>query len=388
MRALSNADWSFPIPIRYGPGRLKELASICRDAGMKRPLVVTDRGSRELPFIGAALGILNEAGLSAALFADLSPNPTDREVASGRQFAERGGFDGVVAIGGGSGMDGGKAISLTIGADDGLWAYDYDLPPQQLPQRKAFCPIICIPTTAGTGAETDSTAMITDTARGIKGCVWHPLHKPAAALLDPELTVALPARMTAWTGLDALVHAIEAYCVPVWHPMCDGIALEAIELIWQSLPTAVAEPDNLAARGSMLVGSCMAGVAFLNGLGLVHAISHMVGAAHGTHHGLTNAVLLPVVLEFNRDAISDRVPKLCRAMSLGGQDFGTLHAAICEILDRHSIPTSLSALGIENPDIDTLALKASRDPAAATNPRRASLAELQELIAGAFARAR
>lgn len=388
MRALSNADWSFPIPIRYGPGRLKELASICRDAGMKRPLVVTDRGSRELPFIGAALGILNEAGLSAALFADLSPNPTDREVASGRQFAERGGFDGVVAIGGGSGMDGGKAISLTIGADDGLWAYDYDLPPQQLPQRKAFCPIICIPTTAGTGAETDSTAMITDTARGIKGCVWHPLHKPAAALLDPELTVALPARMTAWTGLDALVHAIEAYCVPVWHPMCDGIALEAIELIWQSLPTAVAEPDNLAARGSMLVGSCMAGVAFLNGLGLVHAISHMVGAAHGTHHGLTNAVLLPIVLEFNRDAISDRVPKLCRAMSLGGQDFGTLHAAICEILDRHSIPTSLSALGIENPDIDTLALKASRDPAAATNPRRASLAELQELIAGAFARAR
>lgn len=388
MRALSNADWSFPIPIRYGPGRLKELASVCRDAGMKRPLVVTDRGSRELPFIGAALGILNEAGLSAALFADLSPNPTDREVASGRQFAERGGFDGVVAIGGGSGMDGGKAISLTIGADDGLWAYDYDLPPQQLPQRKAFCPIICIPTTAGTGAETDSTAMITDTARGIKGCVWHPLHKPAAALLDPELTVALPARMTAWTGLDALVHAIEAYCVPVWHPMCDGIALEAIELIWQSLPTAVAEPDNLAARGSMLVGSCMAGVAFLNGLGLVHAISHMVGAAHGTHHGLTNAVLLPIVLEFNRDAISDRVPKLCRAMSLGGQDFGTLHAAICEILDRHSIPTSLSALGIENPDIDTLALKASRDPAAATNPRRASLAELQELIAGAFARAR
>ena len=388
MRALSNADWSFPIPIRYGPGRLKELASICRDAGMKRPLVVTDRGSRELPFIGAALGILNEAGLSAALFADLSPNPTDREVASGRQFAERGGFDGVVAIGGGSGMDGGKAISLTIGADDGLWAYDYDLPPQQLPQRKAFCPIICIPTTAGTGAETDSTAMITDTARGIKGCVWHPLHKPAAALLDPELTVALPARMTAWTGLDALVHAIEAYCVPVWHPMCDGIALEAIELIWQSLPTAVAEPDNLAARGSMLVGSCMAGVAFLNGLGLVHAISHMVGAAHGTHHGLTTAGLLPVVLEFNRDAISDRVPKLCRAMSLGGQDFGTLHAAICEILDRHSIPTSLSALGIENPDIDTLALKASRDPAAATNPRRASLAELQELIAGAFARAR
>lgn len=388
MRALSNADWSFPIPIRYGPGRLKELASICRDAGMKRPLVVTDRGSRELPFIGAALGILSEAGLTAALFADLSPNPTDREVASGRQFAERGGFDGVVAIGGGSGMDGGKAISLTIGADDGLWAYDYDLPPQQLPQRNAFCPIICIPTTAGTGAETDSTAMITDTARGIKGCVWHPLHKPAAALLDPELTVALPARMTAWTGLDALVHAIEAYCVPVWHPMCDGIALEAIELIWQSLPTAVAEPDNLAARGSMLVGSCMAGVAFLNGLGLVHAISHMVGAAHGTHHGLTNAVLLPIVLEFNRDAISDRVPKLCRAMSLAGQDFGALHAAICEILDRHSIPTSLSALGIENPDIDTLALKASRDPAAATNPRRASLAELQELIASAFTRAR
>lgn len=384
MHAHSNADWSFPIPIRYGPGRLGELALLCRDAGMTRALVVTDSGSRDLPFVSAALGVLSEGGMEAALFADLSPNPTDREVAAGREFAEQGGFDGVVAIGGGSGMDGGKAISLTIGAEEGLWAYDYDLPAQQLPQRSAFCPVICIPTTAGTGAETDSTAMITDTARGIKGCVWHPMHKPAAALLDPELTLALPARLTAWTGLDALVHAIEAYCVPAWHPMCDGIALEAIELIWQSLPTAIAEPDSIAARGSMLVGSCMAGVSFLKGLGLVHAISHMIGAAHGTHHGLTNAVLLPVVLEFNRDAIAGQIPKLCRAMGLAEQDFGALHGAICALLDRHAIPKSLSALGIEEPDISALALKASRDPAAATNPRRASLAELQVLIARAF----
>jgi alcohol dehydrogenase class IV len=385
---LTATDWTFPVPIFYGPGRIKELSEICRRNGMRRPLLVTDSGSGELAFISEMLASLKQAQLDAGLFAELSPNPSDLEVAAGKHAFETGGYDGVVAVGGGSGMDGGKAISLIARRSESLWAFDFDRPVPSIDGTEAFVPLICIPTTAGTGAETESTAMITDTSRGIKGCVWHPAQKPRAAILDPALSCGLPAKLTAWTGCDALIHAIEAYCVPAWHPACDGIALEAVRLIYRWLPTAVNEPQNMQARGAMLAGSCLAGISFLKGLGLVHAISHMVGAAYDTHHGLTNAVVLPAVLRFNRAEIADKIPQICMAMNLPGRDFDALYGAICRLLDEVRIPDRLSELGIPSAGVASLAAKASRDPAALSNPRSASIEEIERLITGAIEKAR
>lgn len=230
--------------------------------------------------------------------------------------------------------------------------------------------------------------MVTDTKRRIKGCVWHPAQKPFAALLDPELTIGLPRNLTAWTGCDALVHAIEAYAVPSFHPMCDGIALQALGLITRALPEVLDHPARVPGRGAMLVGSCLAGVAFLKGLGMVHAISHMVGAEFDTHHGLTNAVLLPVVLRFNQQHITTQVAPMCQAMGLPGADFQTFYQAVCDLLDRCDIPRSLADLGVSADRVDSIAAKAMTDTAAGTNPRAASLAEVQELIHTALIRAR
>lgn len=386
MDMLRKADWTFPIPIHYGPGRVAELAEICRRNGIGRPLLVTDRGSRNLPFIGQIFRSLADGGLGVGIYADLSPNPVDSEVLAGKLAFERGSHDGVLAVGGGSGMDGGKAISLIAGRPEPLWSFDFDLPAKEI--DGGFLPLICVPTTAGTGAETDSTAMITDTARGIKGCVWHPAQRPRAAMLDPVLTQGLPAKLTAWTGCDALVHAIEAFSVDAWHPMCDGIALESMRLFGRWLRTAVHEPDNLNARGAMLVGSCLAGVAFLKGLGLVHAISHMVGATFDTHHGLTNAIVLPVVLRFNEPAIADKVPEMCAALGLPGRSFAMLHTEVCCLLDELGIPARLADIGVSPDSCADLAMKASKDPAALTNPRCATVREIEALVREAVTGAR
>lgn len=267
-------DWTFPVPIAYGPGRIRELDTFCRNVGIRRPLVVTDHGSRDLPFIAQAMKFLDAAGLQPGLFAGISPNPREDEICNGREAFKSGGHDAVVAIGGGSGLDGGKSLSLVANNNRPLWDFDAEDPVPDMRGEAPFPPLICVPTTSGTGAETESTGMVTDTAQRTKRCVWHPDARLALALLDPGLTVALPRNLTAWTGVDALVHALEAYCVPDFHPLCDGAAIEALRLIRANLSTAVTEPGNLAARGGMMVGSCLAGVSFLKGLGLEHALQH------------------------------------------------------------------------------------------------------------------
>jgi alcohol dehydrogenase class IV len=384
MNFLESADWNLPIPIHYGPGRIAELGAICRTAGMRKPLLVTDRGSRDLSFISAALASLQQAGGRATIFSEVSPNPTDRDVAQGRQHFHDGAHDGVVAIGGGSGMDAGKAISLVANNQHDIWAFDYDNAAPPSFRSADFVPLVCIPTTAGTGAETESTAMLTHTERAVKGCVWHASHKPHAALLDPQLTLELPVNLTAWTGVDALVHAIEALTVPAFHPPCDALALEAIRLIYRWLPSAVHDGTNLQARGAMLVGSCLAGVSFLKGLGLVHAMSHMIGAVHNTHHGLTNAVLLPLVLRHNRSALGEKTALMCRAMDLPQHDFEAFYTAIVALLNELDIPTSLSALGIDSESLAELARKSHGDAACATNAQATSVADINALLTEAM----
>ena len=388
MSLLDPQDWSFPVPIAYGPGRLKEIAGMCRDAGMSRPLVVTDRGSAGLPFLGDLMRYLSEGGLHAALYAEISPNPRDDEIAGGKALYRDGGHDGVIAIGGGSGMDGGKAIALTATNEIDLWAFEFEQTPPDMSAHAPFPPLITIPTTAGTGAETESTAMITDTAKGMKWCIWHAELKPALALLDPEITLGLPPHLTAWTGADAMVHAIEAYSVPGFHPLCDGLALEGLRLVARWLPVAVAEPGNLEARGGMMAGSCLAGVAFMKGLGLVHAISHMVGAEYDTQHGLTNAVLLPAVLRFNAPDIVDKVPAMAQAMGLEDTGFVAFHAHICGLLDRIGIPKTLADIGVPADCAPRIAAKAIQDSAAGTNPRALTVEEIVPVIEEAVTRGR
>ena len=384
MSYLDNQDWTFPIPIAYGPGRLREIATMCRAAGTRKPLIVTDRGSAGLPFIADLQHYLTIGGLSYAVYSDLSPNPRDDEIAAGKAQYHTDDHDGIIAIGGGSGMDGGKAIALVANNDIDLWVFEYRQVAPDMSQYPAFPPLITIPTTAGTGAETESTAMITDTVRKMKWCIWHAELKPALALLDPEITVGLPTHLTAWTGVDALVHAIEAYCVPDFNPLCDGMALEGLRLIARWLPVAVREPDNLEARGAMLVGSCLAGIAFLKGLGLVHAISHMVGAEYDTQHGLTNAVLLPAVLQFNAPLITDKITPMAQAAGLTDTSFEAFYAWICALLDEVGIPRTLSEIGAPDDCATRIAKKALEDSAAGTNPRHASIDEVEAIIGQAL----
>ncbi|MCR9256417.1 MAG: iron-containing alcohol dehydrogenase [Alphaproteobacteria bacterium] len=386
---LAPQDWSFPVDIAYGPGRLAEIGARCRGLGIANPLIVTDRGSRDLPFLDRLRDHLSEAGVGSGLFADISPNPRDDEIGAGRALFRAGGHDAVIAIGGGSAMDGGKAVCLTAANGVDLWAFEFEQP---VPEVAApFPKLITIPTTAGTGAETESTAMVTAVAKGMKFCIWHPDLKPALALLDPDLTLGLPVPLTAWTGADAMTHAIEAYLVPGFHPFCDGLALEGLSLVATWLPTVVEEPGNRAARGGMLAGSCLAGVAFLKGLGLVHAISHMVGAEYNTQHGLTNAIVLPVVLRFNlqgQEGQAEKVRRMADAMGLADKSADALIAEVERILDEIGIPKSLAEIGVPPDCAERIAEKAIQDSAAGTNPRPASVDQIRALVDQAIVKAR
>ena len=385
---LEPQDWSFPIPIAYGPGRLSEIGQRCAAMGLLNPLIVTDKGSRDLPFISKLHSYLADAGLSTALFSEISPNPRDDEISTGCEKFQSGNHDAIIAIGGGSAMDGGKAICLTVKNGRDLWDFEWEAEPIDISPDQAFPKLITIPTTAGTGAETESTAMVTHTGKGMKFCIYHPQLQPSLALLDPKLTIGLPVNLTAWTGADAMVHAIEAYCVPSFHPLCDGLALEGLNLISKWLPVAVKEPDNLAARGAMLVGSCAAGIAFLKGLGHVHAISHMIGAEYNTQHGLTNAIILPVVLRFNLPGMEEKVKRMAESMGLQDVSVKGFIAEIERRLDELGIPRSLSEIGVPENCEERIAKKALRDSAARTNPRAASLAEMRLLVKTSLTKAR
>jgi alcohol dehydrogenase class IV len=385
---LAPQDWNFPCPIAYGPGRMKEIGEYCIKLGITKPMIVTDRGSHQLPFIAALQTHLSDAGLASTLFFEFSPNPRDTEISIGKAAFNDGQHDAIIAIGGGSAMDGGKAICLTAKNEIDLWDFEWEQPPAAIAPDQAFPKLITIPTTAGTGAETESTAMITHTGKGMKFCICHPLLSPSLALLDPELTIGLPQNLTAWTGVDAMTHAIEAYLVPDFHPLCDGMALEGLALVARWLPIAVKEPDNMVARGGMLVGSCLAGIAFIKGLGMVHAISHMVGAEYDTQHGLTNAIVLPVALRFNLPGMEHKVKRMAQAM---GMDDHSPAAFINEIearLDEVNIPKSLSEIGVPIDCAQRIAEKALLDSAYATNPRKAEVAEVKALIEAAITKAR
>ena len=372
-------DWEFPIPIAYGPGRLNEIAEFCKKTEISNPLIITDRGSKELPFISRLAGLLANASIQNNLFCAISPNPRDDEINAGCNAYSVGNHDGIIAIGGGSALDGAKAIGMTVNSGINLWDFEYRKPDPIIKSLDCFPPFITIPTTAGTGAETESTAMITDTVQGMKFCLAHLGMRPSLAILDPELTVGLPENLTAWTGVDALTHALEAYLVPGLNPLCDGAALEGLKLISRWLKVAFDEPKNISARGGMLIGSCLAGVAFTKGLGLVHSISHMIGAEYNTQHGLTNAIILPAVMKFNLPYVGPKVRSISHAMDLKDASSDMIIKEIEQILDYVDIPRSLTEIGIPLECKKRIAKKAMLDSATGTNPRAANIEDVEKL---------
>ena len=385
---LDNKDWGFPVPIFYGPGRISDIGSICKNLDIRNPLIVTDRGSWKLPFIQEMRSLLSRDGISSELFFEISPNPIGDEIGAGCNAYRDGKHDSIIGIGGGSGMEGAKAICLTVNNDIDLWAFDYNKPVPQVAGTNPFPKLITIPTTAGTGAETESTAMVTHSEKGMKFCLDHPRLKISAAVLDPVLTVGLPPNLTAWTGVDALTHAIEAYIVPDFHPLCDGAAIEALKLINKYLVTSVEEPENLEARGGMLVGSCLAGISFLKGLGFVHAISHMVGAEFDTQHGLTNAIVLPVVLRYNLPSLDEKRRQMADALSINDKTTDGFVGEIEATLTRLDIPKSLSSIGVPLDCASRVAEKAMFDSAASTNPVKGNSSDIKALIERSILEAR
>ena len=277
-------------------------------------------------------------------------------------------------------MDGGKSICLTANNEIELFDFEWEKTPRKIGPNDKFPPLITIPTTAGTGAETESTAMVTDTKQGIKLCIMHPDLKPSIAILDPELTLGLPSNLTALTGADAMIHSIEGYCVPGFHPLCDGAALESLYLISKSLVTVVEEPNNLEARGAMLVASCLGGISFIKGLGLVHAIAHMVGAEFNTHHGLTNAIILPAVLRYNLPSIEEKVIRMAQAMQYEDHSVNNFIENMEKLLDRIKIPKGLNEIGVPEDCIERISKKAMIDTAFGTNPIPAELDDVRELV--------
>jgi alcohol dehydrogenase len=306
------ANWNYPTSIKFGAGRIRELPALCRAHGIERPLLVTDAGLANATITAAALRSLVDDHLGAALFADAKPNPVEANLIEGLQAYKRGNHDGVVAFGGGSGLDMGKLIAFMSGQSRPVWDFEDVGDWWTRADPAGIAPVVAVPTTAGTGSEVGRAGVLTDTRSGSQGkkIIFHPAMMPKAVICDPELTVGMPAKITAGTGMDAFSHCLEAYCAPGFHPMADGIAVEGMRLVKGALARAVENPGDLEARADMMAAAAMGATAFQKGLGGMHALAHPVGALFDTHHGMTNAVLMPYVLAFNREVVADKVARL------------------------------------------------------------------------------
>jgi alcohol dehydrogenase class IV len=361
-------NWNYPTSYQLGAGRINGLADGAHSLGMQRPLVVTDPVLAAFGFLQDMHTSLNMAGLGAQVFADIKANPTGKNVADGVAAYRAGGHDGVIAVGGGSALDAGKAIALIAGQSGTLWDYVGEGDNWQKIDADAVPPIIAVPTTAGTGSEVGRASVITDDEAHIKKIVFHPKMMPALVIADPELTLGLPAGLTAATGMDALSHNLEAYCAPGYHPMAVGISVEGMRLVHDWLPTAFKDGSNLEARTHMLVASSMGATAFQRGLGAMHALAHPLGALYNAHHGTLNAVLMPYVLIANRSVIEDRISDLTRMLGFDKIGFTPFLDWVLEMRSSLGMPHTLADLGIDDSRAELVGQMAAVDPTAGTNP--------------------
>ncbi len=372
-------NWSYPTAIKFGAGRIAELPDACAQAGMHKPLLVTDRGLAGLPITQATLDIMNAAGLGRGLFAEVDPNPNENNLDAGVAAFNAGGHDGVVAFGGGSGLDLGKMVAFMAGQTRPIWDFEDIGDWWTRADADVIAPIVAVPTTAGTGSEVGRASVITNSVTHVKKIIFHPKVLPSVVICDPELTVGMPKFITAGTGLDAFAHCVEAYSSPHYHPMSQGIALEGMRLVKDYLPRAYADGGDIEARGNLMSAAAMGATAFQKGLGAIHALSHPVGAHFNTHHGTTNAVCMPAVLDFNAPVIADRFGAVAAYLGITG-GFDGFRAFVQDFNDSFAIPRKLSKMGATRNAIPELIRGAIIDPSCGGNPIELTEANLAELF--------
>ena len=360
-------NWSYPTSIRFGAGRISEIADACNAAGISKPLLVTDRGLANLPITQGTLALLDEAGLGRALFSEVDPNPNEKNLEQGLKAFNDGGHDGVIAFGGGSGLDLGKVIAFMCGQTRPVWDYEDVGDWWTRADADKIVPIIAVPTTAGTGSEVGRAGVLSNSETHEKKIIFHPKILAAVVICDPELTVGMPAAITAGTGMDAFAHCLEAYCSPHYHPMSQGIAVEGMRLVKEYLPRAYADANDIEARAHMMSAAAMGATAFQKGLGAIHALSHPIGAFYNSHHGTTNAVVMAPVLKFNRAAIETRIEALAAYLGIAG-GFDGFYNYVVELNASLGIPANLTELGVTDPDLDWLVESALKDPSVGGNP--------------------
>ena len=363
----TRANWNYPTSVRFGAGRIIELADACRTTGITRPLVVTDAGLATLPITQQAMENLRSAGLNPVLFADVKPNPVTANLQAGTTAFNKGAHDGVVAFGGGSGLDTGKLIAFMARQTRSVWDFEDVDDWWTRANATVIAPIIAVPTTAGTGSEVGRAGVLTDTSTQTKKVIFHPKMMPTIVICDPALTTSLPPFITAGTGMDALAHCLEAYCAPGYHPMAEGIAVEGMRLVFENLRKVMHNGHDIEARGHLMTAAAMGATAFQKGLGAIHALSHPVGSLHDTHHGMTNAVFMPYVLEFNRPAIDVKIARLAAWLGIANGFEGFLNA-VMDLRRDIGVPHTLAGLNVDDRYRDRIARMAVVDPTAGGNP--------------------
>ncbi|WP_028465553.1 iron-containing alcohol dehydrogenase [Nisaea denitrificans] len=373
------ANWSYPTAIRFGAGRIAEIGEACAAAGIKRPLLVTDKGLASLPITAKTLDLMEAAGLGRAMFSAVDPNPNEKNLEAGIKVFKDGNHDGVIAFGGGSGLDLGKMVAFMADQKGSVWDYEDIGDWWTRANADAIYPNVAVPTTAGTGSEVGRASVLTNSETHVKKIIFHPKVLPSVVICDPELTVGMPKPITAGTGMDAFAHCLEAFCSPHYHPMSQGIALEGLRLVKEYLPRAYADGSDLEARAHMMSAAAMGATAFQKGLGAIHALSHPLGAVYNTHHGTTNAVVMPPVLRFNRPAIEDRLTQASAYLGISG-GFDGFFDYVLKLREDLAIPDKMSALGVGTDRIDELAAMAIDDPSCGGNPVELTVKNLTELF--------
>jgi alcohol dehydrogenase class IV len=371
-------NWNYPTTMWVGENRVNEIDLACKNYNIKKPLLVTDKGLAHSYIVKKILSILKNKGISTELYSNVIGNPTGTNVIEGVEVYKKNNCDGVIAFGGGSGLDVGKAVAFMSGQTLPIWDFEDVGDNWTKANSDKIAPIIAVPTTAGTGSETGRASVILNEATGIKNIIFHPKFLPSIVILDPVLTVGLPPKITAATGMDALAHNLEAYCAIGFHPMADGIALEGIRIIDKWLLEAFKNGSNLEARMNMLTAASMGSTAFQKGLGAIHSLSHPVNALNNLHHGLSNAIFMPYVLTFNKNVIEEKIIKICDYLGLKNKTFNGFIDWILKFRKDLDIPHKLSDLIKENDfDLDRLSNMAIKDPSTAGNPKKLTVEDMK-----------
>jgi alcohol dehydrogenase class IV len=384
MTESPKSNWNYPTAIKFGAGRVKELPAHLASTGIKRPLIVTDAGIASMPMFSGIKDVLGAAEIDFGVFSEVKPNPSESNVYAGLEVLRAGKHDGVIALGGGSPLDAGKVIAFMAGQTRKMWDFEDVGDWWTRADPAGIAPVIAVPTTAGTGSEVGRAGVITQEATHTKKVIFHPGMMPKVTICDPELTVGMPQRITAGTGLDALAHCFEAYCAPGYHPMAEGIAVEGMRLVKEFLPRAFKDGKDIEARAHMMSAAAMGATAFQKGLGGIHALSHPVGALYDTHHGMTNAVFFPYVMQFNKRVIAEKMVRLASFLGLKKRSYAGMLDWILALREELGVPHDLPAFKVDDKKFDLMSKMAPKDPTAGGNPRKLTASAARKLYEAAY----